>query len=67
MEATAILKAFGRFDCWRLRHVRREANFCADFLAGVGCNRRDAGDVLRLSSPPVELTSLVFRDFMGLA
>ena len=46
-----------------LRHVYREANSCADWLANLG--RLQDVDFVLHSSPPVDLVSFVMADCQG--
>lgn len=70
MEILGIVKVIWgvclRFRSWKIEHVWREANCCADFLVNLGCDRAANGAVVRLVSPPEGLATLLLRDSMGL-
>ena len=61
-------------DCWhlatqisqlRVRHIYREANRCADFLAKLGLSI--VSDYVELPSPPVDLLHILEDDACGRA
>jgi len=54
------------FDEWRIRHIWREANYCADFMANLGTQRRDAVLEMWADSPLPELKLRLLRDSLGL-
>ena len=47
----------------RIRHIFREANRCADFLAKLGASCED--DFIVFSSPPVDLLCVLEADARG--
>lgn len=61
-----VLRILGRLRRWTIRHIWREANLCANLLAGLGRDRCDDGRVMLLESPLLSLVSLMMRDMMGL-
>lgn len=54
------------FDDWSMKHVWREANLCADFLANMGADRRDNGGMVVFETPPPDLSLIVLNDVLGL-
>lgn len=54
------------FDEWRMKHVRREANLCADLLANMGADRRDDGGTVVFEDLPADLSLILLNDVLGL-
>ncbi|EEF52403.1 conserved hypothetical protein [Ricinus communis] len=51
--------------CIQLKHVLREANHCADWLANQAC--MDSLEVEVPLEPPADLSSLLYGDTVGVS
>lgn len=59
-----VCELLSRFHRWKLNHRWREANRCADLLAGLTCFDRVPSLVSHLS-PPAAVDLILFEDFAG--